>query len=746
MKSQPEKPKDKSKPRVTLRLKLLVIFLGVISLFIGLFSRLSLDTAETMIRREISHALQSDNQLIASEIENWLFKNDSDLNEVTDLQSPVRIAYAKYNSEKSEENIKLIRNQLDSILFHKVNFIRLSLLDSNTGEILVSTTPHLEGKFDEQYAISRISTVYYSEELGAFTIEINKPFRNPGGDISEILKANINIRSLGDILLNRPGFDETGEAYLISDQGFHILGLGKKKGHYKNFNEDKKALKSQGIDAALSRQSGISEYLNYDGELVYGTYQFLPNLGVALVQENESEELFASLALLKKKIALIASLIFIASALLVYLLIARITLPISSLTAITKEITEGNFRKRAKVSTNDEIGVLAYSFNQMTDSLVNSLEEISFSSALLQSQYDASLDGILALGTSGEILSANKNFAKLWKIPKNTAKKKNGPDVLKIMEKNLIDPKNFKQKLQYFEIHQKNISHDQFELKTGKILHSESAPLIGKNGQYFGRVFYFRDITKEAEIDRAKSEFVSLASHQLQTPLTAIKWLLEILIEKETKDKEKKELLLEAFKSNERMIRLVNDFLNVSRLDMGSISADSKHIDYNSFIKELVSEARILAKEKNITIKNIDCPDKIEISLDKGLISLVILNLLSNAIRYSDTNTQINVSTKLGKDKIEIAINDNGIGISEDEQEKLFGKFYRTDSARDYSTTGSGLGLYLCQKVMNVLKGSIRVISEKGMGSTFYIVLPLEGPINKKRGAKSLIARGIMEL
>lgn len=255
-----------------------------------------------------------------------------------------------------------------------------------------------------------------------------------------------------------------------------------------------------------------------------------------------------------------------------------------------------------------------------------------------------------------------------------------------------------------------------------------------------------RDITARKEIDRAKNEFVSLASHQLQTPLTAIKWLLQVLLLKEKMTKQQHSLIEEALESNERMIRLVDDFLNVSRLDMGTIVANSQKTDFIKFTENLVIEARILAKERRQTIKFIKPKNKLTVYLDKNLISQVILNLLSNAIRYSDPKKKIVITIKKLAKTVEISIKDQGIGISKKDQKKLFAKFFRTDRASEYSTTGSGLGLYMIKKIIKVCKGHIKINSRPGKGSTFTVTLPIKGPVSKKEDARDLIERPIGKL
>jgi len=255
-----------------------------------------------------------------------------------------------------------------------------------------------------------------------------------------------------------------------------------------------------------------------------------------------------------------------------------------------------------------------------------------------------------------------------------------------------------------------------------------------------GNIVTFRDITKEMEVDKAKSEFVSLASHQLRTPLTGIKWLLQEISRKGNLDDLQIEYMQDAIHSNDRMINLVNDLLNVSRLETGTIQAVSQKVDLFDFLHPIVREASILSKETGRILEFHLSGSKINVMLDTQLIGQVVTNLLSNAIHYTDKGKTITISAgKKGKTVI-IKVEDEGIGISEEDQKKLFNKFFRSKEAAKRSTTGSGLGLYIVGKILDVCSGTIECHSEEGKGTTFIVTLPIKGPVNKA-SEKTLILK-----
>lgn len=255
-----------------------------------------------------------------------------------------------------------------------------------------------------------------------------------------------------------------------------------------------------------------------------------------------------------------------------------------------------------------------------------------------------------------------------------------------------------------------------------------------------GVINIFRDITMEKEVDRMKSEFVSLSSHQLRTPITSINWLTETLLdEKNDNLTQKQRKTIEEIRfGNNRMIDLVNALLNVARLEIGTfmITPEIIHLEEacNSVLRELGEQI----KTKKIHIKR-TCPGGLkEYRGDPRLLSIILENLLSNAIKYSKENGVVKMGGKLNKDYLIISINDTGIGIPEDQQSKIFTKLFRADNAQLTNPDGSGLGLYIVKLIIDAVNGKIWFKSKEGIGTTFYVALPRRG-MKKKEGTKVLI-------
>jgi len=267
-----------------------------------------------------------------------------------------------------------------------------------------------------------------------------------------------------------------------------------------------------------------------------------------------------------------------------------------------------------------------------------------------------------------------------------------------------------------------------------------ATPLQDKDGNVIGCVVAFRDVTREREIDRMKTEFVAVASHQLRTPLSAIKWFIELVLNGDAGEinKEQQEYLEEAYQSNERMITLVNDLLNVSRIESGRLKIEPEATEIKSLVESLLGELKPMLAARKQEVE-IDIPgDLPEIKIDPKLIGQVIQNLVSNASRYSDAGSKIELVVRKKGEEMEFKVIDHGFGIPRAQQAKVFRKFFRADNAIKKVPEGTGLGLYVARSVVEASGGSIGFESREGEGSTFWFTLPLAGS-RPSSGEKSLV-------
>jgi len=257
-------------------------------------------------------------------------------------------------------------------------------------------------------------------------------------------------------------------------------------------------------------------------------------------------------------------------------------------------------------------------------------------------------------------------------------------------------------------------------------------------GEFIGTVEVFRDVTHEHEIDRAKTEFVSLASHQLRTPLTAISWYTEMLLDpKLGKLSDDQQTFAEEIQNgSNRMTELVNALLNVSRIELGNFAVDPKPISIATVLDNVLKDIQTLVKESNIALELDleEAPDSYK--ADSNLLSMIFQNLITNAIKYTDKGS-VKVRVYQKSKKLQIEVSDTGLGIPEDQQKNIFKKMFRASNVKRTDTTGTGLGLYLVKAIVEEVNGTIRFESQENEGTTFFITMPLSG-MKSRDGSKPL--------
>ncbi|MFZ3054965.1 MAG: ATP-binding protein [Minisyncoccales bacterium] len=254
-----------------------------------------------------------------------------------------------------------------------------------------------------------------------------------------------------------------------------------------------------------------------------------------------------------------------------------------------------------------------------------------------------------------------------------------------------------------------------------------------------GVLIIFHDVTRDKLVERMKTEFVSISAHQLRTPLSAIKWTIRMVLDGDAGElnAEQKDLLEKTYVSNERMIALINDLLNVSRIEEGRFLYKQEPGQLEDIVKTIISSSQELLKMKKISL-SVDIPDNLpKVNIDREKMELAVQNLLENAAKYTPEGGSIHISLEKHEAEVVFKIKDTGVGIPESEHERIFTKFFRGDNVIKMETEGSGLGLYTTRSIIDAHRGKIWFESTEGKGTTFYFSIPFAKQAQSEENASS---------
>lgn len=405
-----------------------------------------------------------------------------------------------------------------------------------------------------------------------------------------------------------------------------------------------------------------------------------------------------------------AAMSLILSIIIGFLLSKSITDPINEVTLKAAKLAEGDFNQIVEVRSEDEIGALSRTFNFLTGELKKYISEISSEKSKLEAIINYMEDGLIAINAEGQIIHCNPKAGKLLTTDGVFDEDIIG-DLLSIYSSGKLNN----------GIGSKSISYNK------QILKVNFAPFLDESSKKMGVVFVLQDVTEEERLENMRREFVANVSHELKTPLTSIKSYTETILDGAVDDPEMQKTFLEVVNTEaDRMARLVRDLLELSNFDSDTVRLKRERYEINALIDTCVLKVKATADQKRQELVKHYNDTKIHALIDYDKIEQLLLNILSNGIKYSGEDSQIIIDLREGSDEncFELMVADSGIGIPDQDMDRIFERFYRVDKARSRELGGTGLGLSIAKEIAEAHGGDIRIDSVYGEGTKVTIVLP----------------------
>ena len=417
-----------------------------------------------------------------------------------------------------------------------------------------------------------------------------------------------------------------------------------------------------------------------------------------------------------------SSLIAIILVIIITFLISQgITKPIAEMKKQTEKIAEGNYTGEVKIYSDDEIGQLGQAINDLSFKIKEAQESTESERQRLDSVLRHMSDGVIATDRRGRIVIMNTAALDILNLK---SEKVIGIPLLSILP--LDEKVTFRELL---ETQQERLIHLE-EDGEDSIVQCEFSVIQRESGFISGLVCVLTDVTEQQKIDRERRNFVSNVSHELRTPLTSIKSYTEALVDGAWENKEIAPEFLKVIETEtDRMMRMITDLLNLSRMDQNRLGLEKEFINMNELVLHIVNRFEMVLqsepyREKNYRILTDITQRDLWVELDQDKITQVLDNIINNAIKYSPDGGRIIVRLMETHTDIIVSVSDEGLGIARKDIPHLFDRFYRVDKARSRAMGGSGLGLAIAQEVVQLHGGKIWVNSIENKGSTFFVSLP----------------------
>jgi PAS domain S-box-containing protein len=420
-----------------------------------------------------------------------------------------------------------------------------------------------------------------------------------------------------------------------------------------------------------------------------------------------------------------------------------------------ERIEAGQFAPLPVGSDEDEFSDLARAFNHMVEVIASreaaqrdqniALAEVS---RRMETVLNATNDGIALVDREGRFALVNRRFSEMLGTRPEALLYRPVSEAQVLITSRLAKPETLMGRLGPFTeedlTHPIGVAEETIEVVGAerRFIQVYTAPVRDDHREMTGRIIALHDITRETEVDRMKTDFISVVSHELRTPLTSIKGYTDLLLNEQagTVNEIQREFLTILQGSATRLNNLINDILDISRLESGRVEVKMDRVDYEKIVRDVLRLMKAAADERSISMDAAMPSECTPVCGDADKITQVLTNLVSNAVKYTPKGGWIKVTVEQSDSSVTTCVADSGIGISQDDQKKLFQKFFRADNSSTREAGGTGLGLAIVKTMIELLGGAVWLESEVGKGSSFFFTLPVYGNVRRAMSPQAQIA------
>ncbi|MDD3646116.1 MAG: ATP-binding protein [Candidatus Gracilibacteria bacterium] len=661
------------------------------------------------------------------------------------------------NSYTYKNSLNYIKNKYSNYSGNDKNIITVNLVNKE-GIILFSSTKknqtlNYEGRntldiFNFEMNKEMTNSFYYSDILNKVEnpdkkiILASTPI-NYNGEYLGVILLEIDWESIDNLLADTSGLSETGKTYMVSKDKVIVSGIKAIQNSQMSIFSDTRI-----INACLTEKVKQinNKYINYEGQYVIGVAEYVRDIDSCIVTEVSRFELTESITSIMFWYFLSGFLVFIPLYLAVTFFIKFVTRPLEKLETVANEVKNGNLDIEVELEkTGDEIELLTSAFKEMlykvreTDKEIRKqvlkqtrkiidhqteTERLNMELEKFKQAVDNASDYITILDWNANIIYVNKSFQKDLGYTFDEIINQKACEVCR-------KPSGGKKiNNTWSELREKKepvVREFILIKKDGSKIVSEAyiTPILNEKGKVIFYLLVEHDITKEKEVEQMKAEFLSIASHELRTPMTVIKGYSALLLEERFgKINEDQRKYLDTIKNNSsNLIHIVNDMLDIGKLEADKMEINYEEFNLKEFIDEMTNYFTPMFTNKKIKLNGSSVASII--NTDKGKLNQVLTNLVGNAFKFTPENGKVEIKVEKEGEKMKFSVKDSGIGIKKDDISKLFIKFSQIDSHLQREVSGTGLGLVICKLIVEKLGGTIGVESVEGKGSTFFFYLPV---------------------